>query len=164
MISARIAAFALVGFLLVTGSARAQAKNAKQSAQAAKNATIHDVEAQIKTLKKERDVTVKRIRETFNQVIANKKFTDAEIETQRKFLHAQRNSLMTAAPTATEKEAIREKFNSITSWLGRAGHLDRNEIIALRQERDVNVKQVEQFYNAQTKVMQAQVDALKKAK
>jgi uncharacterized protein (DUF2336 family) len=138
------------------GKAKDPGKNQQKAEAKAEAKQLHQ---QIAALKKQRDATIKRVRDMFGKMISQDRLTKQEMDEHRKALIHERDTLAQSASPG-EKEAIHKHFDSVIHSLGHAERMDKKQIEALKNERHEMVKNVEHQYNASIRALEDKVKAL----
>lgn len=147
--------------LPIVANAQAEGKaRGKGQENALARAEIQRLHQQIAALRKQRDVTLKRIRDIFGKMISQDKLTRIEIEAHRKHLIQECNALAEGSGTPQEKAAIYQYFDPIIRQLGHADQLDRKQIESLKKERHEMATNIDHQYTVAIKALEARAKAL----
>jgi hypothetical protein len=148
----RTLTLAALGLALVAGQAAA-----------ADNPQVTALKNEIKTIKAQKEATIKAIKESYAPVIRRDRFVEEELIILRKALLREEEALLAIATSEADKVAIHELYDSIRAILRVDTKIDASIIRKLHEMESNQVKLVRAQYDAKIKQLEAALHAAEHA-
>jgi hypothetical protein len=129
---------------------------------AADSAEVTALKQQVKTLRAQKDATIKALHAQYDAVINQTKLNDAQLSANKKALAAQENTLATTNASA-ESKAMQQNMETLRQAMRGEIKVDAAMINTLRTQRHNHIKLVAAAYDAQIKQIDDAIKAAPKA-
>ncbi|HEV3447605.1 MAG TPA: hypothetical protein VG099_23415 [Gemmataceae bacterium] len=127
------------------------------------SAEIDAMRKQVKYLKAQESAVVKAVKARYHAAISQTHRTEEVLAAERRALGKEESELLGFATTQADKDKIHAQYDQLRATLRTDVKIDSKMIAAMRTQESAAVKQVQNAYRAQVKVLEAQIKSLEQA-
>jgi hypothetical protein len=130
---------------------------------AAENPEIKALHKQIEVLRAQEKATLQAVRVRYETAVKGERLSEEVLARERKALAQQESDLLSVASTQEDKDAIRNRYETLRSALFNGIKIDSKQIATLRAEENALTKVISASYRAKIREIEAAIKMVEKA-
>jgi hypothetical protein len=124
---------------------------------AADNQIVTALKNEIKVLREQEKVAVKRVHAQYDRYLRRDRWTDEALRQERRLVAEQEELLLAITAEPTARRAIRTHFDTLRSYLTVDIILDDAQLARLRAHRNAHLDHIKNSYRAKILQLEAQI-------